>query len=322
MVKVDPNEEAAPSADLLVTELPPGATEDFLRSIFGAAVLKCRVLQNKSGGTGSQRALVRFTGLDEAKKVREQMDGTTPAATVASPLRIRFHGPPASLLAAKGSGKGKNGTPTLPRPKEPSDSLYVKGLPLGVNEDFVREAFQAFGTVLQVKVLFGREGQSESHALLRIGSVEEAKYVKESTDGSMLEGSMKPIKVDYSMGKPFAHLTNSGSGVKQSTVPMTSVLSDVAALGIFPQQENASDDSFLHISGLPEDCTDVQAYQLLSPFGSIPPDGIRLEYTGGKCEVSARFVDPGSLSFAASTLDGYKTADGIELATCTKNGAW
>jgi len=92
--------------------------------------------------------------------------------------------------AGKGAGKsdGKD---------EPSDNLYVAGLPPGTDDDFIKALFASYGTVTSCRVLPQKSPGSSMHALVRFSSVEEATTIKDTVTGGMVDGSTEPLKCTF-----------------------------------------------------------------------------------------------------------------------------
>lgn len=74
---------------------------------------------------------------------------------------------------------------------EPSDNLYIMGLPEGFDTDSVQQFFSAIGSVQQCKS-FGY-----GYALVRFSSLQEAQLVKNSLSGQQPAGCVKPLVITY-----------------------------------------------------------------------------------------------------------------------------
>lgn len=93
---------------------------------------------------------------------------------------------------------GKGGT-------EPSDSIFLAGLPKHSDENFVRQIFGPYGSVMDVRVL-PDSGKPDRAALMRLGSVEQAKWFVDNLHGNMPHGLTSPLTVrfaDRNGGKGF-----------------------------------------------------------------------------------------------------------------------
>jgi len=90
-----------------------------------------------------------------------------------------------------GKGKGK----FVPQVEaEPSDNLYIKGLPVDFTQDQAREVFGAYGTVVTCKVM---PYANDASALLRMGSIDMATWMVENLDGNMPQGLATVVSVRY-----------------------------------------------------------------------------------------------------------------------------
>lgn len=100
--------EGPPGDNLHVENLPPDVNDDVITSIFAAVgytVKQSRILPNTTPGAGTCTAMVRFNSVEEAKLVRENLDGTE-LPGFDKPLQIRYAGSP---RPSDGQGKGGYG---------------------------------------------------------------------------------------------------------------------------------------------------------------------------------------------------------------------
>jgi cold-inducible RNA-binding protein len=80
--------------------------------------------------------------------------------------------------------------------REMSKKLFVGSLSWGTNEDSLREAFAAYGDIVDAKVIVDREtGRSRGFGFVTFGSEEEAQSALDSLNGSSLDG--RTIRVDF-----------------------------------------------------------------------------------------------------------------------------
>lgn len=75
-----------------------------------------------------------------------------------------------------------------------SDNVYVAGLPQGLTEDALKTIFGAYGTISQCRCV---PGQPKANALIRFGSVDEAKWIVENLNGNIAQGLTEPIQVRF-----------------------------------------------------------------------------------------------------------------------------
>jgi len=94
-----------------------------------------------------------------------------------------------------GGGKGKSMKGKDKGEGEPSDNLYIMGLPKEFDTESVQQFFGAIGNVVQCKS-FGH-----GFALVRFASLQEATMVKTSLHGQKPIGCEEPLTISYSLSK-------------------------------------------------------------------------------------------------------------------------
>jgi RNA recognition motif-containing protein len=77
---------------------------------------------------------------------------------------------------------------------DPSDNLYIKGLPTDSTQESVREIFGAYGAVVSCKLM---SHPNEASALLRMGNVDMASWIVENLNGNIPQGLEKSIMVKF-----------------------------------------------------------------------------------------------------------------------------
>merc|ERR1719277_1907746 len=92
-----------------------------------------------------------------------------------------------------GNGWGGNQNST------PSDNLYMKGLPAGSGAESVKSIFSVYGNVLSVKVLEAPMGKGNGTvaALVRMSSVDEAKWLVDNVNGNIPQGLTDPVEIKF-----------------------------------------------------------------------------------------------------------------------------
>ena len=90
-----------------------------------------------------------------------------------------------------------------------SSNLYVGNLSFDVNEDELRELFEAQGEVVSAKVITDREtGRPRGFGFVEMGQSEDAQKAIESLDGQDFKG--RPLKVN--VAKPRENRSGGGGG--------------------------------------------------------------------------------------------------------------
>lgn len=202
--------ESSLTNNLYVENLPHDITEDTIEQIFAAVgygVAQCKVLKSPIPGATCV-AMVRFKTTEEAKLVRENFDGTM-LPGFEKPLQIRYAGSKpdtsggygkAEKPAWNGEKGGSQPYAAAKPPPEPSDNVYVRGLPPVADDAFAKELFGQFGTVIQCKVMT-RSFNEPRHALIRFASIDEATKIISQLNGGVLEGSNDKLIIEYAARK-------------------------------------------------------------------------------------------------------------------------
>jgi len=229
----------------------------------------------------------------------------------------------------------------------PNERVFVSGLPPDLNEEQLNSIFGAYGSLTQVRNL----GASRC-CVLTFATVEEAKWVVENLDGNMPEGISQPVSVRF--GKPEGPGTAAGppggapgmqggfrghsgpagkgrqqfhaGGMSNGGAGKGGGVRDLkrSLEGTLPSFKAArTDANQVYVSGLPPDTTDGDLFEIFTPFGAIPPKGIKaLRDAGGtRCKGVGfvDFIEPADALQAVTALDGYVLEDGSYLRVAVKN---
>jgi len=81
--------------------------------------------------------------------------------------------------------------------QEASDNLYVADLPAGIDDETLKTVFQAYGVVVQHKILPNPQIGGKTAAMIRFQSVEEAQWIVENLHGNIPQGLSDPVKVRF-----------------------------------------------------------------------------------------------------------------------------
>ena len=204
-------------SNLFVGSLHKDATESELFQAFSqyGVVMSCRVF---AGGSRTC-ALVKMKSVEQAAKVV--------AAHQNGPWAVKF-------AEADLRGARKATGPKLTKretKKTPCDNLYVKGLPPNITEAHLRSTFSKAGKVLEMKIM-RHENKEDCAALIRMGSVEDAKNAIEMLDGTSPDAPASPLCLSH-YGKDARNRDN------------------------------------LYVRGLPLDYTKEDLEQIFEPYGII-----------------------------------------------------
>merc|ERR1712232_794150 len=153
---------------------------------------------------------------------------------------------PGGAGGAGGEGVGAQTNP-------PSENLFIGDLPAELTSQQVTEVFSAFGTVVSVKI--NAPKGDKGSAMVRLSSVDEAKWVYEKLNGNIPEGLSTPVIVRYANqgGKAAAKGGEGGDGTGKG-----------ASNGI---QAPPQPSDRLFIGDLPMGMTDDKLTEILSAYG-------------------------------------------------------
>jgi len=239
----------------------------------------------------------------------------------------------------KGGAKGKGGFEAPP----PSDNVWVGDLPVGTAEADLGAIFEPYGQVVQSRMMPGRDATAKPCAMIRFASVEIATWVVENLNGNIPQGldgaiiarfanSSKPKgggKADMSGGwgggapawqqdaggwggkdggKDWGKGGAMGGKGKKGGAPgsFQALYQSVKGGGILGGGK-APDECQVFLKNLPPDTTDYDLYKLCSPFGAIPPNGVKaMKGDDGMCKGIGfvDFSDPTAAATACMALDG------------------
>lgn len=168
---------AAPDCSLFVTGLPKTVTDDQLKAIFSryGMVPSVKVLPPHAQKE-DLAAIVSMESPEKAKWVIDNVNGTVPEG-LASPIDIKL--------------KQKGWSWEEP----PNDTMYVTGLPHGVNDDIVLSVFSRYGPVKSVKVLPAKLDKPDVAAIVSMESAEQAKALIANVSGTIPDGLSEPITI-------------------------------------------------------------------------------------------------------------------------------
>lgn len=168
-------------SNLFVGNLHKDATEYELCKAFSpyGVVTACRVF----AGNGRTCALVKMENVDQAAQVV--------MAWRSSEWTVKFA--EADMGSKKAAGPKANKSRELK--KIPCDNLYVKGLPPGITEAELRSTFSKAGKVLEMKIMRHSDHKEDCAALIRMGSLEDAKNAIDLLHGT--SPTVPPLSLSY-----------------------------------------------------------------------------------------------------------------------------
>jgi len=252
-----------------------------------------------------------------------------------------------------GKGKGKNGKgkdgkdpfapPAMP---DPSDNLYIKGLPIDFTQEMAKEVFGAYGTVLTTKIMNFGNGSS---CLIRMGNAEMATWMFENLNGNIPQGLDTPVSIRYAdtptnkaqkmqealavmggggddeygkaMGKkgkggPYGGGKGVAFGNIDPNLPVdikNAVDAACSNLGGGGKKRVApsGDESNLYVKDLPGHADELYIYKLFSPFGPLESIHLKKGDCGTWAIAFVKFMSNEGAAKAVMGLSGCLLPDGV-----------
>jgi len=243
--------------------LPAGMTSETVVAVFGAygTVLSANSIAAVPGHSGPAH-LVSMGTVDEAKWLVYNLHGNIPQG-MTEPVSVRYAlavVAPAPPRAGPGPSPGSEQS----RPPvddgnlgDPCDQLYVKGLPGGFTDETLMALFSSYGRVIQGRVLPSPSGVPYAAALVRMGSVQEAKWLVDNLHGNIPEGLGDPVYIKFA--------NNSRRAADGGTAPPGAAAQAPAA----PSTTAAPPSENLYMKGFPVETTEESLRTILMPYGSV-----------------------------------------------------
>lgn len=256
-----------------------------------------------------------------------------------------------------GKDDGKGGKPTwTPIAAEPSDNLYIKGLPAGTTDEEMQTIFACYATVVSCKVL---SHANECSLLMRVGSVEMATWIVENLNGNIPQGLTSPVMVRYAdtpgskaaklqqqqgitmgggkdggfgkdkgkgkgKGGPYGDVGGKGGaqfGNFDPSLPeevSNAVECVLRNFGAGSKQRFAhgDDESNLYVKDLPGTADELYIYKVFSPFGGL--DSISLKKGEGWAIAFVKYQSNEEAQAAITGLTNCLLPDGSMLKVSVK----
>jgi len=352
-------------ANLYVANLPEGIDDQSFKMLFeGSGILSAVCSPEKKCG------FVKYTSKEEAQSVIESMNGYDFGGTQ---LIVGFAEEPKGGKGGKGGkgngwnkgdgqkdgwnsgGKGGNQLEQQPMGEpQPSDNLYVKGLPAAFDQATCEELFNGYGKVMQCRVM--NHGNLSS-ALIRMESFEMAQWILENLDSNIPEGLASPIEVRYAdtpaqkaarmqqfggKGEQFGTAKGEGKGrpspygegvelgeaqvgnsdpflppqVKEGVDIM---LANMGAKGIGKGKKNIpGDQTNLYVKDLPGTADELYVYRVFSPFGSLESINVKPSPDGSWAIAFVKYRTEEEAANAIQGLTNCLLPDGSMLKLAVK----
>eukprot|EP00741_Cyanophora_paradoxa_P015721 tig00020904_g15177.t1 len=172
--------------NVFVKYLPSELTDQGLYQLFSpfGGIVSAKVMVDHQTGNSLGYGFVRYQSPEEAQNAIAQMNG----------MRI---GNKTLLCKLSNSSPASSNTPGSPS-AEPSNNLYIKPLQTSTTEADLRKMFQAFGEIVDVKVMVDRQtGVSRQIGFVRFERVEDATKAALQMNGLKLDNNAPPLVVKY-----------------------------------------------------------------------------------------------------------------------------
>mmetsp|Transcript_72114 Transcript_72114/g.127843 ORF Transcript_72114/g.127843 Transcript_72114/m.127843 type:complete len:280 (+) Transcript_72114:1-840(+) len=217
-----------PSASLFLGDLPGDMTEQTVQTIFGAYgnIVSFKLLQ--PGTSGKLAAIITFDSVQTASWIVDNLHGNIPQG-LSEPIVARYKNqgpkpaaagggfdatggtwgaaPPAAAPAWGGGGGGGKGF-GFAGMVDPTQTIFVGDLPIGMDDATLKAVFGAYGTVTSCKIL--PPGTTGAAALVNFGSAAEAQWCVENLNEQIPQGLSTPIKCRAKTQKPAGMMGGKG----------------------------------------------------------------------------------------------------------------
>lgn len=350
--------DATPSDNVYMTGLPHPADSEMISQVFSqyGTVVQVKVLPNTHPAPKDSAALIRFSSVDEAVAVVENLNEQIPAGLV-MPIKCRY----ATQGGGKGGGKGKGdkggggkgggfnswqqdggGGGGAPYGGgggggDGGDNLYVKGLPVSATQESIMQDFSSLGTVTSIRVLEPPAGSQSKAALIRFASAAEAQHVKESLHGLQPEGFPEPLTIRFANDKGGGKGGDKGGGgggggkggggggfdAGGGPFDGETLIKMICESGMLPGgAKYQNPEASLYVAGLPGGTTNEHLYRLFAAYGAISSTWTKQGGEGDRAW-SIGFVnyfEPAAAMNAIQVYHGMQLPNGLSLKVVMKSG--
>jgi len=304
---------AAPSPALYVMSLPTSATNESLTTLFGqyGTVETVRILTPKPG-MDSAAAIVRLSSTEEATWVVNNVDGTVPQG-LSRAIAVKFAAPSKwgeesswskGLEGGKGAEKGSWG--------KSWDSAATWSADAGKGAAGGKGAGARFSP-------YGLAGSAATHG----GDANDWVTGRGAWDSGGWAPAQNGGKAHGKDDGGKGGKGGKGKGGKDN-MSIHLIVEGLYASGCMPGGTSSTHNGTcaLFVSCLPPDTTDVELYQIFSPFGALAPKGVKpmMDPMTGLCRGIGfvNFLEVSCAEAAIATLNGCQLPDGTVLKVAFK----
>lgn len=145
------------------------------------------------------------------------------------------------------------------------DNLFIAGLPITADEQFVKDYFAKYGMVAQCKVLPDQPGKVDRAALVRFADAGQARWLVDNLNGTTPEGLSGPLTVRFAGDRPGAI---PGQAAVASFGPVGAVTTPMSPYGV-PSPAAGSDALASALTQLIPGLAQPQLLQGLPAMGNL-----------------------------------------------------
>jgi len=197
---------------------------------------------------------------------------------------------------------------------QPSDNLYITGLPPDVDDQKLRAIFGAYAEITSTKVLNNPTGQGFCAALCRFASVQAATWIVQSLHGNIPEGLSSPIQVKFANpgggkggkeggGKGGAGMWGAGGMGADGGYGKGGMGGGMGAQGGPYAKQPAPPSDNLYVTGMPSEISQEQVVQIFSGYGTVVSSKL-LGAKDGNAAALIRYVSVAEASKVKEMLNG------------------
>lgn len=156
---------------------------------------------------------------------------------------------------------------------EPSDNLYITGLPPDIDDQKLRAVFGAYAEITSTKVLNNPTGQGNCAALCRFANVQAATWIVQSLNGNIPEGLSGPIQVKFANPSGGKGAGGGGGGMwgpgGMGSGGYGKMGGGMGGKGGPYARPAAPPSDNLYVTGMPANIQPDQVQQIFSGYGTV-----------------------------------------------------
>ncbi|KAK1443100.1 RNA-binding domain RBD containing protein [Babesia gibsoni] len=176
---------------LFIARIPKTYEEPEIRKIFEeyGDVKDVTVIRDKVTNVHKSCAFVRMVSISQADAAIKSLNNVHVVDSALGPVLVKY---------AAGETERLGFTSLVGEPGSNEAKLFVGSIPKTVDETFLREMFEPYGTIDEVFVMKDQAGMGKGCAFIKMAYKEQALYAIRSLDGTkQLEGCVRPIEVRF-----------------------------------------------------------------------------------------------------------------------------